>query len=335
VYGGIVLHAPIEGIERTIDQMRETILWATLFGLVLSTAMVSYLSWSISRPLKKIERTATEIGRGNYRERVHVSTTDEIADLAHTINTLADKLEKMEQERRSLEQVRNDFLANLSHELRTPLTGMQGFLEALQDGLVEEEAARQKYYNVLYNETMHLNRLVDDLLDLMKLENNEITLSRFPVDPAEMIQKIAFTFRQEAAEKGTTIEVETADDLPKIYADKDRLEQILNNLVKNAVKFTEQGVIRLTAAADGEWVVITVADTGIGISQDDLDRIWERFFKVDRGRSKKNAGTGLGLAIVKQLVELHEGSITVESEPEKGTVFTLRMPTVERYRQGM
>ncbi len=334
VYGGIVLHAPIEGIERTIDQMRETILWATLFGLVLSTAMVSYLSWSISRPLKKIERTATEIGRGNYRERVHVSTTDEIADLAHTINTLADKLEKMEQERRSLEQVRNDFLANLSHELRTPLTGMQGFLEALQDGLVEEEAARQKYYNVLYNETMHLNRLVDDLLDLMKLENNEITLSRFPVDPAEMIQKIAFTFRQEAAEKGTTIEVETADDLPKIYADKDRLEQILNNLVKNAVKFTEQGVIRLTAAADGEWVVITVADTGIGISQDDLDRIWERFFKVDRGRSKKNAGTGLGLAIVKQLVELHEGSITVESEPEKGTVFTLRMPTVERYRQG-
>lgn len=334
VYGGIVLHAPIEGIERTIDQMRETILWATLFGLVLSTAMVSYLSWSISRPLKKIERTATEIGRGNYRERVHVGTTDEIADLAHTINTLAEKLEKVEQERRSLEQVRNDFLANLSHELRTPLTGMQGFLEALQDGLVEEEAARQKYYNVLYNETMHMNRLVDDLLDLMKLENNEVKLSRFPVDAGDLIQKVAFTFRQEAAEKGTRIEVETPETLPKIYADKDRMEQILNNLVKNAVKFTENGVIRLTAEADGEWVVIRVADTGIGISRDDLGRIWERFFKVDRGRSKKNAGTGLGLAIVKQLMDLHEGTISVESEPEKGTIFTLRLPTTEYYRQG-
>ncbi|MBO8162664.1 MAG: HAMP domain-containing protein [Brevibacillus sp.] len=334
VYGGIVLHAPIEGVERTIAQMRETILWATLFGLVLSTAMVSYLSWSISRPLKKIERTASEIGRGNYTERVNVSTTDEIADLAQTINTLAEKLEKVEQERRSLEQVRNDFLANVSHELRTPLTGMQGFIEALQDGLVEEEAARKKYYEVLYNETMHLTRLVDDLMDLMKLESNEITLSRFPVDAGEVMNKVAFTFRAEAAEKETSIEVEVAENLPKVYADKDRLAQILNNLVKNAVKFTEKGVIRLTAEADGEWVVIHVSDTGIGISADDLNRIWERFFKVDRGRSKKNRGTGLGLAIVKELVELHEGTITVESEPEKGTTFTLRLPTVERYKQG-
>ncbi|MCK9906192.1 HAMP domain-containing protein, partial [Frankia sp. Cpl3] len=128
MYGGIVLHAPIEGIERTFAQMRETILWATLFGVLLSTAMVSYLSWSISRPLQTIERTAREIGRGNYAERVVVEKADEIGELAGTINMLADKLEKVEQERRHLEQVRNDFLANVSHELRTPLTAMQGFL---------------------------------------------------------------------------------------------------------------------------------------------------------------------------------------------------------------
>lgn len=335
VYGGIILHAPIEGIEKTFGQMRETILWATLFGVLLSTAMVSYLSWSISRPLRTIERTAAEIGRGNYAERVRVDTSDEIGDVAHTINTMAEKLERVEQERHHLEQVRNDFLANVSHELRTPLTAMQGFLEALQDGLVEEEEARQKYYAVMYSETMQVNRLVDDLMDLMKLENNEVNLAKFPVDVAEVINKVAFSFRAEAEEKGLGIAVELADDLPKIYADRDRVAQILKNFVKNAVKFTEQGEIRLRAVAEESYVKIQVADTGIGISQDDLHRIWERFFKVDRGRSKNNKGTGLGLAIVKELVELHEGKWSVESEPGVGSTFTVWLPTMTSTRQSI
>ncbi|MDF2679127.1 MAG: sensor histidine kinase [Brevibacillus sp.] len=333
VYGGIILHAPIEGIEKTFGQMRETILWATLFGVLLSTAMVSYLSWSISRPLRTIERTAAEIGRGNYAERVRVDTSDEIGDVAQTINTMAEKLERVEQERHHLEQVRNDFLANVSHELRTPLTAMQGFLEALQDGLVEEEEARQKYYAVMYSETMQVNRLVDDLMDLMKLENNEVNLAKFPVDVAEVMNKVAFSFRAEAEEKGLGIAVELADDLPKIYADRDRVAQILKNFVKNAVKFTEQGEIRLSAVAEESYVKIQVADTGIGISQDDLHRIWERFFKVDRGRSKNNKGTGLGLAIVKELVELHEGKWSVESEPGVGSTFTVWLPTIAASRQ--
>ncbi len=332
VYGGIVLHAPIEGIEKTFAQMRETILWATLFGVLLSTAMVSYLSWSISRPLQKIERTAREIGRGNFAERVTVDMTDEIGELAGTINMLSDRLEKMEQERRHVEQVRNDFLANVSHELRTPLTAMQGFLEALQDGLVEDEDARQRYYTVLYTETMQASRLVDDLMDLMKLENNEITLARFPVDLAEIISKVAFTFQPEAEEKGIRIETEIASGLPRLYADKDRITQILNNLVKNAVKFTDEGTITLAASTDNEWVKLSVTDTGSGIGPDDLDRIWERFFKVDRGRSKKNKGTGLGLAIVKELVELHEGTITVNSEPGMGSSFTILLPAIDKYR---
>lgn len=332
IYGGIILHAPLEGIERTFAQMRETILWATLFGVLLSTAMVSYLSWSISRPLRTIERTAAEIGRGNYAERVQVNTSDEINDLAQTINTMAEKLEKVEQERHHLEQVRNDFLANVSHELRTPLTAVQGFLEALQDGLVEEEEARQKYYAVMYSETMQINRLVDDLMDLMKLENNEVTLAKFPVDVKELLGKIAFSFHPEAEEKGIRLEVDAPDALPKIYADRDRVAQIIKNLVKNALKFTEEGEIRLSATAEEQWVRIRVTDTGVGISADDLNRIWERFFKVDRGRSKKNKGTGLGLAIVKELVELHDGKCSVESVPGEGSTFTVWLPTVAFYR---
>lgn len=333
VYGGIILHAPIEGIERTFAQMRETILWATLFGILLSTAMVSYLSWSISRPLRTIERATAEIGRGNYSERIEVNTSDEISDLAQTINTMAEKLEKVEQERHHLEQVRNDFLANVSHELRTPLTAIQGFLEALQDGLVEEEEARQKYYAVMYSETMQVNRLVDDLMDLMKLENNEVNMAKFPVDVAEVMKKVAFSFHPEAEEKGIRIAVELPDELPKIYADKDRVAQILKNLLKNAVKFTEEGEIRLSAAVEDQWVRIRVDDTGIGIAADDLNRIWERFFKVDRGRSKNNKGTGLGLAIVKELVELHDGKWSVESIPGQGSAFIVWLPTMAAYRQ--
>jgi signal transduction histidine kinase len=223
----------------------------------------------------------------------------------------------------------------VSHELRTPLTAIQGFLEALQDGLVEEEEARQRYYAVMYSETMQVNRLVDDLMDLMKLENNEIALSRHPVDTADVVRKIAFAFEAEAAEKGLTIRVDIEDGLPRLYADKDRVAQIIKNLMKNAVKFTDEGTIGISARHEGDWIRLSVADTGIGIAADDLDRIWERFFKVDRGRSRKNKGTGLGLAIVKELVHLHDGKITVQSEPGKGSVFHVWLPTVEKYRQAI
>jgi signal transduction histidine kinase len=328
VYGGIVLHAPVVGMNETVGHIRETIAWATLFGILFSTAMVSYLSWSISRPLRKIDRVASEIGIGNYTERIHIDFADEIGDLANTINTMAEKLEKIDQERKKFDQIRNDFLANVSHELRTPLTAMQGFLEALQDGLIPDEG-RQKYYDVMYHETIHMNRLVDDIMDLIKLENNEIVLSRHPVDVEPFLNKVAFKFRQEALDKGIDIQADVQRGLPKAYADRDRLEQIIVNLVKNAVKFTEEGLISIYAEQEGSYVLFKISDTGMGISEVDQELIWERFFKVDRGRSKKDKGTGLGLAIVKELVELHQGKITLESIVGKGTTFSIWIPAVE------
>lgn len=153
VYGGIVLHAPVVGINNTIGKIKESILWATLIGIMISMIMVSYLSWSISRPLQKINLAASKIGLGNYNERIEINTTDEIGDLADTINTMAEKLGEIDHERQKLDKIRDDFLANVSHELKTPLTVMQGFLEALQDGLINE-GGRQKYYGVMYEETI-------------------------------------------------------------------------------------------------------------------------------------------------------------------------------------
>jgi signal transduction histidine kinase len=325
LYGGIVLHSQITGAAETIAGIRETILWITLLGVLLSIALASYLSWSITRPLKKINRTASQIGMGDYSRRIELDNSEEIDDLANTVNAIAEKLAKAEADGKRQEQLRNDFLANASHELRTPLTAMQGFLEALQDGLIRDDATH-KYYQVMYQETMHMNRLVDDLLDLTKLENRDLALAKHPVDMESLLRKVAFKFNQEASEKGIELKVFIQGQLPKAYGDQDRLEQIIANLVGNAVKFTEQGYVHINGEADSRHINIAVSDTGIGIAEADQELIWERFFKVDRGRSKKNKGTGLGMTIVKRLVELHDGKISLRSQLHRGSSFTVSIP---------
>lgn len=332
VYGGIVLHSPLKGMNETIAQLRETILWVTLLGIFFSFAVSSYLSWSITRPIKQIDKAAAKIAVGDYSERIRINSKDEVGELATTINHMMEQLERVDLDKKKLNQLRHDFLANVSHELRTPLTAMLGFLEALQDGLIEE-GAREKYYEIMYNETLHMNRLVDDITDLMKLENKEIHLVFMTVDVQEILTKLAFKFRPEADARGTAIHCVTDEESPpQAYADPDRLEQILNNLIKNAVKFTENGTIELKAMAvpSEECVLITVTDTGIGISPEDQGLIWERFFKVERGRPIKHKdSSGLGLAIVRELIELHNGSIRVRSEIGKGSTFEVRIPLVD------
>jgi signal transduction histidine kinase len=325
VYGGIVVHSSVSGINDTVRNIRETILWGILIGIIFSTMMVSYLSWSISRPLQKIDSATSEIGLGNYSKRIEIDSTDEIGDLAKTINTMADKLEIIDQERNKLDQIRMDFLANVSHELKTPLTAIQGFLEALQEGFINEEA-RPKYYDIMYHETLHMNTLLDDIMDWIKLKNRDIALVKGPIDVNALLHKIFLKFDNEAEKKNIKLIVQKTEELPKLHGDEDRIEQILSNIIMNAIKFTEHGNVTLYAKKEVNNIVFIIKDTGIGISKTDQELIWERFFKVDRGRMKTNKGTGLGLAIVKELVELFEGKITVNSEVNKGTTFRIEIP---------
>lgn len=331
LYGGIVLHSPVNGIEETISKIREAVLWVTLIGLLASIIMVSYSSWSLTRPLHKLARVAAEISLGNYRIRMEDDLPEEFEDLVSMINAVGAKLEQMDEEKRKSEQTTEDLLANISHELRTPLTAIRGFLEALQDNLIPEEG-RKKYYDLMYNEMLYMNRLVDDLLDLLKLDKNDIVLSLHPLDLKPILEKVAFAFTPAVQEKGLQLHVNLADTLPKVAADVDRLEQIVSNLLKNAIKFTDQGSITLSAFEENRNVVIEVEDTGCGISETDQQRIWERFFKADRGRSRQNKGAGLGLAIVKELVEMHNGSITVKSHLEQGTTFRITFPLQQDHK---
>lgn len=329
IHGGIVLHSPISGINTTVANIREIVLWGIISGLVIVSILVSYLSWTISKPLKKLDEAANEIALGNYSKRVnlHESFPDEISALVSSFNRMAEKIDKIENERDLLEQRRQDFIANISHELRTPLTAMKGFLEALQDGLVKDPESQKKYFEIMHRETEYLNHLVNDLMDLIKLEKQEISLDLYYVHLDEVLKKVSLNLEPTMKERGNKFVLEIPDDSPAIIGDSIRLEEIFKNIIHNANKFTENGTITTKMKYESESVTVQIKDTGIGIPSYDLKRIWERFFKVDRVRSKKGRGTGLGLAIVKELVKLHHGDINVESELGKGTTFTIRFPT--------
>lgn len=328
IRGGIILHSPVQGINQTAARIRETILWATVAAMLVSSVAGTYIFWTIVRPLRRIERVAAEIGAGHYDRRVEYHSNDEIGDLAATINSMAAKLAGIEAERRALEQAREDLFANISHDLRAPLTAILGFLEALQDGIAESREEEQRYLAVTYREALHLNELVNDLLDLTRLAAGKVTLYKVPVDLAGVAREVCSQMEHAARQQGNTLELSVGAGLPQALGDPVRLRQILSNLTGNAIKFTRDGRITMTLAQESGGVTVEVSDTGIGIAPQDLPSIWDRFYKGDRMRTRGRGGSGLGLAIVKELVDLHDGRVHVESQLGRGTIFRVWLPSV-------
>lgn len=227
---------------------------------------------------------------------------------------------------KNVEVMRKDFVANVSHELKTPITSITGFAETLLDeGLSQPEINRQ-FTEIIYNESKRIEVLIDDLLTLSKLEKEGFTLTYSDIHLTKIIQEVLPAFKQKIAEKD--IEIETSiDDSIYFKADREKLKQILINLLANAINYTpNQGNIKIQAIENDTDIHIMISDTGIGIPQDVAHRIFERFFRVDKARSRDTGGTGLGLAIVKHISELHGGRVTVESELNKGSTFTVVLP---------
>ncbi|WP_406678163.1 ATP-binding protein [Neomoorella carbonis] len=228
---------------------------------------------------------------------------------------------------KQLEQLRREFLASVSHDLRTPLTFIQGYAEALADGLAAGEKERQEYTNIILAEAGRLRRLVDDLFDLNKMAAGQLSLEMADVNIGELLAGVARKYRPLLAEHKLELEAEIPPSLPEIRADAGRLEQIMANLLDNARHHTPPGGrIGITAGLVGNEIKISVADTGSGIPPEDLPYIWERFYKVDKSRSRRDGGSGLGLAIVKSLVEAHGGRVEVESQLGKGSTFSFYLP---------
>jgi two-component system phosphate regulon sensor histidine kinase PhoR len=236
-------------------------------------------------------------------------------------------------ELRKLERVRQDFVANVSHEFRTPLTAIQGFAETLLAGAIDDPQNRTRFLEIILEHSRRLARLTEDLLMLSKMDAERLELEIRGISGAQLIESCVETSQHRAAEKNLHISVHVPANLPEIAGDRRRLAEVLQNLLDNAVQYTmADGKIAVSAEGKGNEVIITVADTGIGIPRADQPRIFERFYRVDVARSREAGGTGLGLSIAKHLVEVHGGRLWVESEVGQGSQFHFSVPIYDAQR---
>jgi two-component system phosphate regulon sensor histidine kinase PhoR len=227
---------------------------------------------------------------------------------------------------RRLETVRRDFISNISHELRTPLASLKALAETLQDGALDDPPVARRFLARIQTEVDALTQMASELLELSRIESGQVPLELRRVSPEKLLHSTAERMKVQAERAGVSLQVECPPGLPEVRADAPRLEQVLVNLIHNGIKFSRaSGEVRLSARLEGDFICCAVADTGAGIDPDDLPRIFERFYKADRARTK-SGGTGLGLSIARHLVEAHGGKIWVESEPERGSVFYFTIP---------
>ncbi len=293
------------------------LLWGALLAVAIALLFTFFLSRRISAPVKALTLAAKRLGQGDLSQRVQFSDKGEMGELAQTFNSMANDLERMEQLRRNM-------VADAAHELRTPLSNIRGYLEAIRDGVVTPDTAT---IHSLQEEAILLSRLVDDLQELALAEAGELKMSTQAEDISELIQQAVAGALVQAAVKGVSVTIDLPGKLPLVNIDSYRIGQVLRNLLENAVAHTTKGdSIAVAARQQGSWVEISVADTGEGIPAEDLPNIFERFYRVDKSRSKATGGYGLGLTIAKRLVEAHGGKIEAQSELGKGSNFTFTLP---------
>jgi signal transduction histidine kinase len=325
VGGAVLLHAPIAGIDAFLQHLYYYIGGAGLLAILLALLVVNYLTRNIVRPLKSMQKTASAMTHGNYNTLVKVETNDEVGRLGLALNSLAQDLASYIAELNKMEKLRRDFVANVSHELRTPLTIIRGYNEALLDGTIDEPVQIKKYYRLMRDETVRLERLINDLLDLSRLQSAKGAADKEKIPLAAIADSVVHMLKQQAEQKGIHLLVNTKEPLPAIQANGDRITQLLLILLDNAIKYTpSDGTVTLTTFMDDNVVAVKIADTGTGISSEDLPYIWERFYKVDKSHCRDDSGTGLGLAIAKQIIDLHQAKAEVTSKLGKGTTFTIK-----------
>ena len=329
VGGAVLLHAPAAGIDAFLQHLYYYIGGAGLLAVLLALLVVNYLTRNIVRPLKDMQETAGAMARGVYNTLVKVETSDEVGRLGLALNSLARDLANYLAELNKMEKLRRDFVANVSHELRTPLTIIRSYNEALLDGTVDNPAQIKKYYCLMRDEAVRLERLINDLLDLSRLQSAKAATDKEKIPLAAIADSVVHMLKQQAEQKSIHLVANTKEPLPAIRANGDRITQLLLILLDNAIKYTPSGgTVTLTTFTDGDAVAVEVADTGTGIPSEDLPYIWERFYKVDKSHCRDDSGTGLGLAIAKQIIELHQATVSITSQVGQGTAIALRFPLI-------
>lgn len=326
----IIKSGKVIGIIRTalpltLLQHNLNILYKKIFvgGIITSlfAILMSYLfSRKIQKPLMILENTALKFAEGNFSAKAPIHSTEEIGGLAEAMNIMATKLKQ-------LENVRKDFVANVSHELKTPITSIKGFIETLQDGAIENPEEARHFLDIISRHTNRLNSIIEDLLSLSRLEQNintEHALEKSQLYP--VVKSALQVCEVNASNKSIKITLNCNEDI-YAYLDTFLFEQAIINLIDNSIKYsTENKEISIIASEIEKEIVIEIKDQGVGIPEEHIPRIFERFYRVDKARSRKAGGTGLGLSIVKHIINSHKGYIAVTSRINEGSNFIIHLP---------
>jgi len=295
-------------------------IWGGLVAVAIALLLTFFLSRRILAPVKALTQAARRLGKGDLSQRVRVRDKGEVGELAQSFNSMASDLERAEQLRRNM-------IADAAHELRTPLSNIRGYLEAIRDGIKKPDAETIRSLN---EEVASLSRLVDDLQELSLADAGELKLTCRKENISRLIDGAVATLQSQAAAKGLTLTVKLTEKLPSVNIDSHRIKQVLHNLLENAMAHTSRGgSVTVEAWQQGSQIRVSVVDTGEGIPAKDLPNIFERFYRVDKSRTRATGGSGLGLTIAKRLVEAHGGRIEVQSKLRKGSRFTFTLPLSE------
>ncbi|MBT2710579.1 HAMP domain-containing histidine kinase [Pseudomonas sp. ISL-84] len=313
--GMVFMFQETESIHSLIERLNKHFLLTGLIAVILTLTVIIFLSKGLVKPLIKMKEATSQISKGDFTVSLPKNRNDELGDLADSISRLASDLNYLKLER-------NDFLASISHELRTPLTYIKGYADIVQKRNLTIED-RDKYLKIIHEEANRLSDLIKDLFDLAKMDKNSFIIQKRPIDLTDFMLKIEQKFSPAFHEKEMELEV-ICPEGAVIMADPIRLEQIIFNLLDNAIKYSPSGAkTTLSVNSKKKDVHIKVRDNGKGIPEEDLPYILNRFYRVDKSRTRSLGGTGLGLAIVKELVLAHGGTISVKSKEGKGTEFEL------------
>lgn len=317
--GIAIAAAETDPISNFLLHISFIILVISITTLFLSFLFIWFLSQNIVKPIKHMSKAADAFAKGDFSIRVHVKNNDEIGQLANAFNNMADSLTVSESTRRS-------FIANVSHELKTPMTTISGFVDGILDGTIPTDQ-HNHYLKIISNEIKRLSRLVKTMLDLSRIENGSLKIDKKPFDISKMITLTMISFEKNISNKNISVQGLDTMKSTSVYGDSDMINQVIYNLIENAVKFTNaNGYIKINVNETEHDVNVSIENSGHGIPSAELPFIFDKFYKTDKSRSEDKNGMGLGLYIVKKIINLHKGQINVESIENEYTKFSFCLP---------